>query len=88
MDAIGDLASLAWGQARHETVVVKAGDQHGEALIANLCVCGVCLPQAEALLDIHVIDTDTQSYLHHAPSRVLYNAKAEKKNKYADICTT
>ena len=69
-------------------MVVEAGDQHGETLIADLCVRGVYLPQAEALLDIHVIDTDTQSYLHHTPSRVLYNAKAEKKNKYADICAT
>ena len=64
-DAIGDLAALAWEQARHETVVVETGDQHGETLIADLCVCGVCLPQAEALFDIHVIDTDAQSYLHH-----------------------
>ena len=67
-DAIGDLAALAWGQLRCETVVVEAGDQHGETLIADLCVCGVWLPQAEALFDIHVVDTYAQSYLHHTPS--------------------
>ena len=63
-DAIGDLAALAWEQAKHETVVVEAGDQHGETLIADLYVRGVYLPQAEALFDICVIDIDAQSYLH------------------------
>ena len=47
-NAIGDLAALAWGQVRRETVVVEAGDQHSETLIADLCVHGVWLPQAEA----------------------------------------
>ena len=70
-DAIGDLAALAWGQVRRETVVVEAEDQHGETLIADLCVRGVWLPQAEALFDICVVDTDTQSYLHHTLDRVL-----------------
>ena len=60
-EAISDLVALAWGQIRCETVVVVAGDQHGETLIADLCARGVWLPQAEALLDIRVIDTDTQS---------------------------
>ena len=87
-DAIGDLAALAWGQVRRETVVVEAGDQHGETLIADLCVRGVWLPQAEALFDIRVVDTDAQSYLHHTPGRVLLNAEVEKKNKYADACAT
>ena len=64
-DAIGDLAALAWEQAKHETVVAEAGDQHGETLIADLCVCGVYLPQAEALFDICVIDNVAQSYLHY-----------------------
>ena len=64
----------------------EAEDQHGETLIADLCVCGVWLPQAEALSDIRVVDTDTQSYLYHAPSRVLLNAEVEKKNKYAEAC--
>ena len=87
-DAIGDLAALAWGQVRHETVVVEAGDQHSETLIADLCVRGVQLPQAEALFDIRVVDADAQSCLHHTPGRVLLNAKVEKKHKYADDCAT
>ena len=48
---------------RHETVVVEVGDQHGEALIAVLCVREVWLPQAETLFAIYVIDTDAQSYI-------------------------
>ena len=34
---------LAWVQGRHETVVVEAGDQHGETLVADLCICKVWL---------------------------------------------
>ena len=86
-DAIGDLAALAWGQVRRKTVVVEAGDQYGETLIADLCVHGVWLPQAEALFDIRVVDTDAQSYLHRTPGRVLLNVEVEK-NKYADACDT
>ena len=85
-DAIGDLAALAWGQVRQETVVIEAEDQQSETLIADLCVREVWLPQAEALFDIRVVDTDAQSYLHHTPSRVLLNAEVEKKNKYAEAC--
>ena len=40
-DAIGELAELVWGQVRRETVVVEAGDQYDEILIADLCVRGV-----------------------------------------------
>ena len=85
-DAIGDLAALAWGQVRRETVVIEAEDQQSETLDADLCVRWVWLPQAEALFDIRVVDTDAQSYLRHAPSRVLLNAEVEKKNKYAEAC--
>ena len=71
-----------------ETVAIDAGGKHSETLIADLCVNGVWLPQAEALFDICVVDTDAQSYLHHNPGRVLLNAKVEKKNKYTDACAT
>ena len=67
-DAIGDLAALAWVQVRHKTVIVEAEGQHGESLIADLCVRGVWFPQAEALFDIRGIDTDAQSYLRQASS--------------------
>ena len=66
--------------------MAEAGDQYDETLIADLCVRGVWLPQAEALFDISVADTDTQSYLRHPPRRVLFSAEVEKKTKYADTC--
>ena len=62
-DAVGDLASLAWNQVRRKPVV-KESDIENEtpALVANLAIRGVWLPQAEALFDVRVIDTDAQSY--------------------------
>ena len=44
-------------------MVIEAGDQYGETLVADLCVRGVWLPQAEMLFDIHVVDTDAYSYI-------------------------
>ena len=88
-NAIGDLTALAWGQMRCEAVIVEAGDQHSETLIADLCVGRVWLLQAEVLLDIHVIDTDAQSYLCHTPGRVLLNAEVVNNNvKCTDACAT
>ena len=59
-------------------------DNSGDVLIADLCVQGVWLPQAEALFDIRIIDTDAQSYLGQPPTQVLSVAKNEKKRKYLD----
>ena len=53
-DAIGDLAVLAWGQLRCETVVVKAEDQHGDVEFG-------CHRLRHYNFDIRVIDTDAQS---------------------------
>ena len=41
-------------------------------------------PQALALFDIHVADTDAKSYLSHSPIAVLASAETEKKRKYFD----
>ena len=68
-----------WGQVRHEAVVAKAEDQQGETLIVDLCVHGVWLPRAEVLFDIHVINTDAQSYLHHTPSRVCLMLRLKRR---------
>ena len=81
------MAVLAWGQVKSKTVVVEARDQHGETLVADLCIHEVWLSQAEELIDIHVVDTDAQLYLCHTPSRVLFNTEVQKKNKYADACS-
>ena len=40
------------------------------ALIADLAIHGVWLPQTEVLFDIKVIDTDAQSYSDHSPKVV------------------
>ena len=52
------------------------------ALIADMAICGMWMPQAETLLDVHVIDTDAQSYCNRMPREVLKTAKKEKKAKY------
>ena len=69
-------------------MVVEAEDKQGEILIADLCDRRVWLPQAEALFDIFVVDTDAQSYLRHSPNKVLLNAEVEKENKYVEACAT
>ena len=43
---------------------------------------GVWQPQADALFDIRVIDTDTQSRAHRSVNAVLAMAEKEKKRKY------
>ena len=84
-DAFGDLADLAWGQVVKEPIVREATTST-PALIANLAVTGAWTPQTEALFDIRVIDTDTQSYRHQIPLQVLTTAEREKKNKYSATC--
>ena len=52
------------------------------ALVADLGVRGVWQPQTEALFDVCVTDTDTQSYAQRTVSAVLSTAEKEKKRKY------
>jgi len=85
-DAVGDLASLVWGQVVSEPVVRDASAD-SEALIVDLSARGVWEPQAMAAFDTCVIDTDARSYLSHSPGAVLASAEAEKKRKYCDACT-
>ena len=40
-DAIGDLASLVWGNVVHEPVVCDQSTSSDRALVADLCVRGV-----------------------------------------------
>ena len=85
-DAVGDLAALVWGCVVSEPVVRDAS-VGGEALIADLGARGVWEPQAMALYEIRVVDTDTKSYLFHSPVSVLASVEAEKQRKYCDACT-
>ena len=73
---MGDLAAMVWGRVRHEPIVSDAAvDHNGETLVVDLSVWGVWLPQAEALFDFDIVDTDAQSYLIHTPKSVLFGAE-------------
>ena len=86
-DSLGDLASLVWSQVKREPVVREADEAAGTpALIAYMAVRSVCMPQAEALFDVRVIDTDAQSYCNHTPREVINAAENQKKSKYTTAC--
>ena len=86
-DVVGDLAAMVWGQVRCEPIVSDAAvDPSGKTLVADLSVRGTWLPRAEALFDVHIVDTDTQSYLIHTPKSVFFGAEIEKKRKYSAAC--
>ena len=85
-DAIGDLAALVWRHVHREPIIQDSSNEH-DALVADLGIHGVWQPQAEALFDICVIDTDAQSYQSHSPQSVLASAEAEKKHKYSIACS-
>ena len=62
--------------------VVCDGNVVSTALISDLGVSGVWIPQAEALFDVRVADTDAVSYADRSVSAVLASAEEEKKHKY------
>ena len=81
-DAVGDFAALVRGHIVFEPIVRDASVD-GDALIAAR---EVWKPQAMALFDICVVDTNAKSYLSHSPIAVLASAETEKK-KYCGACT-
>ena len=76
-DALGDLAALAYKDVIHEPVV-REGSDDAPALIADLGVRGVWLPQIEALFDIRVMDADAPSYVSRSIANVLIMAEEKK----------
>ena len=79
-NAFGDLASMAWSQVVKEPVVREANcSTDTTALVADLSVRGVWVPQVEASFDIRIIDTDTRSYCIRPPIIILSNAEIEKR---------
>ena len=83
-DALGDLAALAYKDVIHEPVVHK-GNAEVSALVADLGIRGVWLPQTEALLDIQVTDADAPSYLTRSVGSVLTLAE-EERNESMYLC--
>ena len=61
--AFGDLTALVWNQIKELVVREASTLSHTPALVADISIRGVWIPQAEALFDIIVTDTDAQSYL-------------------------
>ena len=72
---------------KKEPIVKEADESSGSpAQVADLSVRGVWVPQAEALFDVRVVDTDAQSYLDRSPLDVLSIAESEKKRKNHQAC--
>ena len=80
-EALGDLAALGYREVVHESTVHE-GHTDSPALIADLGVRGVWIPQAEALFDVQVTDFDAAFYVDHPVSTVLATAEEEEKRKY------
>ena len=82
-DSLGNVAALACSDVITEPVVREADQSNNTtALIANVSIRDVWQSQTEALLDICVMDTDDQSYLHRAVEAVLSSAEREKQRKF------
>ena len=78
-DVLGDIAALACKEMIREPVIREANDQQGvSALIADFGVRGVWQPQTEALLNIHVTDTDAWSYIQRSIDAILNSAEEEE----------
>ena len=75
-----------WGNVVREPVVCDKSTSSDGALVADLCVRGVWIPQSEVLFDIRVVDTDAQSYRNRTPLAVLCSAECDKKRKYSQAC--
>ena len=73
------MAALAYKDVIREPIVCEGSDT---ALIADLGIRGVWLPQIEALFDIRVTDANATSYLSRSVKNVLTTAEEEKKRKY------
>ena len=78
-EMLGDLAALAYKDVICEPVVCE-GNAEVPALVTDLGIRGVWLPQTELLLDIRVADVDAPSYLTCSVGNVLAMAE-EGKNE-------
>ena len=82
-DCIGDIAAQVWTQIVRDPIVREAESQVGDSgLRLDLGVRGVWQPQAEALFDFKVIDTDAPSYGNRSPESFLESGAQDKKRIY------
>ena len=78
--------ALAYKDVIHEPIVQEGGDG-GPALIADMGIRGVWLPQIKALFDVRVTNVDSPSYMSHSVTDVLVATEEEKK-KYLTAAET
>uniref|UniRef100_A0A1X7U994 Uncharacterized protein n=1 Tax=Amphimedon queenslandica TaxID=400682 RepID=A0A1X7U994_AMPQE len=70
------------GEVVRESVVREGHNStNSPALVADLSVCGVWMPQSEVLFDVRIIDTDARSYRNRSPPDVLSAAEEQKKKE-------
>lgn len=83
-DLLYDLSAIVWNQTVKEPVIREATSDQ-ESLIGDISARGVWQPQATAVFDIRVIDSDAPSYLSKPVESVLTTAEREKL-KYNAAC--
>lgn len=76
-DLLYDLSAIVWNQTVKEPVIREATSDQ-ESLIGDISARGVWQPQATAVFDIRVIDSDAPSYLSKPVESVLTTAEREK----------
>ena len=82
-DVLIDLSSNVWNQVTKDPLI---DDIATECLRADIGIRGAWQPQAMALFDVRVLDSDAPSYLRTSPDQVLRTAEKEKKCKYNPVC--
>ena len=83
-DAIANVSLLAWNQIRIEPFVRETNSLDDfPALITDIGILSVWLPQVEGLMDVKVVDTDAQSYFDHSLRKVC--CVKEEKNVCSSI---
>ena len=80
-DVFGNLATIVYKEVMKELVRQEANNSEGvPSLISDLSIRGVWKPQAVALFDVHVTDTDTSSH-SRVVTAILSSAEEERKKK-------
>ena len=57
-------------------------DSGNSSLVADIAICGIWQRQAMALCDVHVLDTDSKSYLHRPPQSLIANSRKREEEEF------